>query len=301
MSRILLSPTAGIWIDVVEHSPYEHDVTASHEIDYSETLLILDGINVPIGENLRDALRRTRERSSSPVRLWVDAICINQLDVAEKSTQVSVMGSIYGNASQVVAWLGEGDEHDNAAAKGVLQCLRAEQEEQNEQRNVAGPAAATQWHFVHHWQPERNQETFVPSSQRECRSCYEHVELTTPSHQQMAIKALFSLSRRRYFRRLRVVQEVSVPHSDRLMFQFGSHSLPGSPLELIRDRWSIDLYSVRARVTWPTSPLNPLSMRRSLVDWVVYGQRKACSDPRDKLYAVLSCPTSTSNATVRSD
>ncbi|EMD00971.1 hypothetical protein BAUCODRAFT_60134, partial [Baudoinia panamericana UAMH 10762] len=38
--------------------------------------------------------------------LFVDAICINQNDVAERSSQVALMGQIYRNAYQVLAWLG---------------------------------------------------------------------------------------------------------------------------------------------------------------------------------------------------
>ncbi|KFA46967.1 hypothetical protein S40293_10036 [Stachybotrys chartarum IBT 40293] len=41
---------------------------------------------------------------------WADAVCINQDDVVEKSTQVSMMDLIYSKASFVVAWLGPSDE-----------------------------------------------------------------------------------------------------------------------------------------------------------------------------------------------
>jgi hypothetical protein len=44
--------------------------------------------------------------------LWVDAICINQSDIEEKSHQISRMGDIYREASDVIAWLGEPDEQD---------------------------------------------------------------------------------------------------------------------------------------------------------------------------------------------
>ncbi|KAF3035694.1 hypothetical protein E8E12_006218 [Didymella heteroderae] len=37
---------------------------------------------------------------------WIDAICINQVDQAEKSTQIALMGSIYKNAKRVLAWIG---------------------------------------------------------------------------------------------------------------------------------------------------------------------------------------------------
>ncbi|KAK0304320.1 hypothetical protein LTR01_007421 [Friedmanniomyces endolithicus] len=37
--------------------------------------------------------------------VFIDALCINQDDVAEKSSQVMLMGDVYCNASEVVAWL----------------------------------------------------------------------------------------------------------------------------------------------------------------------------------------------------
>jgi hypothetical protein len=39
--------------------------------------------------------------------IWVDAICINQADVAERSQQVQHMAQIYSSAFRVVAWLGD--------------------------------------------------------------------------------------------------------------------------------------------------------------------------------------------------
>lgn len=38
--------------------------------------------------------------------IWIDAICIEQENDIEKSTQVPHMGSIYSLASQVAVWLG---------------------------------------------------------------------------------------------------------------------------------------------------------------------------------------------------
>ncbi|OAA69876.1 Heterokaryon incompatibility [Cordyceps fumosorosea ARSEF 2679] len=58
-----------------------------------------------VRENLRCALQHLR--SESAVRtLWIDAICINQDDEVEKSTQVAHMGSIYELAERVVIWFG---------------------------------------------------------------------------------------------------------------------------------------------------------------------------------------------------
>jgi hypothetical protein len=50
-----------------------------------------------------------------PDSLWIDQICINQQNVAEKNHQVSMMGKIYQGASVVIAWLGEASsETENA-------------------------------------------------------------------------------------------------------------------------------------------------------------------------------------------
>jgi hypothetical protein len=38
--------------------------------------------------------------------LWVDAICVNQEDLEERSSQVVLMSAIYSSASEVIVWLG---------------------------------------------------------------------------------------------------------------------------------------------------------------------------------------------------
>ena len=59
-------------------------------------------------ENLAAALRRLR-RTVEPRWLWIDAICIDQNIIAEKSQQVAMMGEIYKRANVVLIWLGEPD------------------------------------------------------------------------------------------------------------------------------------------------------------------------------------------------
>ncbi|KAJ3493563.1 hypothetical protein NLG97_g4653 [Lecanicillium saksenae] len=44
--------------------------------------------------------------ASSRLLLWIDGICINQDDAAEKAEQVAMMGKIYSQAEKVVIWLG---------------------------------------------------------------------------------------------------------------------------------------------------------------------------------------------------
>ena len=60
---------------------------------------------VQVTTNLELALQHLRKQDES-LMLWVDALCINQIDQTEKSHQVALMGDIYRKCSQVYIWLG---------------------------------------------------------------------------------------------------------------------------------------------------------------------------------------------------
>ena len=63
---------------------------------------------IKVTENLHAALVHLRRRV--PVKLWIDAICINQDDIKERSSQVRLMRQIYRGANQVVVWIPNPDE-----------------------------------------------------------------------------------------------------------------------------------------------------------------------------------------------
>ena len=72
-------------------------------------LMFVHGHVFRITANLDTALRHLRHETQ--VRsLWIDAICINQKDNKEKSSQVNQMRHVYAKASRVLVWLGPGDE-----------------------------------------------------------------------------------------------------------------------------------------------------------------------------------------------
>ncbi|KAH8883769.1 hypothetical protein GQ53DRAFT_663217, partial [Thozetella sp. PMI_491] len=50
-------------------------------------------------------------------RIWIDAICLNQEDTAEKNVQVPLMGEIYHQARNVHIWLGPADPQITKAFK----------------------------------------------------------------------------------------------------------------------------------------------------------------------------------------
>ncbi|KAF2680713.1 HET-domain-containing protein [Lentithecium fluviatile CBS 122367] len=87
--------------------------------------VLLNGVLVPVTSNLDCALRHLRLESASRM-LWVDALCINQDDVQERSLQVRLMDEIYSSAEQVVIWLGSAtksedtSDHNYAAAMACI-------------------------------------------------------------------------------------------------------------------------------------------------------------------------------------
>ncbi|KAK0624942.1 heterokaryon incompatibility protein-domain-containing protein, partial [Bombardia bombarda] len=60
----------------------------------------------PATSNLRSFLRHMQSLLGDPgVYLWIDAICINQLDTQERNRQVARMSHIYKSASSLFIWL----------------------------------------------------------------------------------------------------------------------------------------------------------------------------------------------------
>jgi hypothetical protein len=77
-------------------------------------LIICNGKQLRIGLNLYNALR---EIPSSDGQLWwIDAVCIDQSNIAERGVQVDLMAHIYGNAEEVVVWLGQSSPFTQKAA-----------------------------------------------------------------------------------------------------------------------------------------------------------------------------------------
>jgi len=70
---------------------------------------------VYLRKNLYEALQTMKLRDDRPAYLWVDAICINQSDGDERSSQVGLMSDIYSQADLIIAWLGPEDESSRRA------------------------------------------------------------------------------------------------------------------------------------------------------------------------------------------
>jgi hypothetical protein len=87
------------------------------QLNFSESLFIVSdernpsvaqcghGLEIPITVNLDNALRRVRADAPNTL-LWADAVCINQADDWERTSQVQIMGKIFSEAFCVLIWTG---------------------------------------------------------------------------------------------------------------------------------------------------------------------------------------------------
>ncbi|TGJ83862.1 hypothetical protein E0Z10_g4908 [Xylaria hypoxylon] len=107
-----LDATAPIYGEIVEHRLHSDSAKQGYTAlsyvwgDETDTHKIHIGVfQLRIGHNLNLALLNLR-RQDYPIRLWVDALCINQNDVSERNHQVQQMRTIYSSAFETVIYLG---------------------------------------------------------------------------------------------------------------------------------------------------------------------------------------------------
>ena len=88
--------------------------------------IVCDGSRLKVTSSLKQALRRIRAHASAELlrlqvarprdefdgidALWIDAICINQNNLQERSSQVQNMGRIFAQSKSLIVWLGEPDD-----------------------------------------------------------------------------------------------------------------------------------------------------------------------------------------------
>lgn len=76
--------------------------------------IICENVSIEVTSNLHAALKALRH-SKKTRALWVDAVCINQGDGHEKSTQIPLMKQIYRKAERVILRLGPSDPMTRSA------------------------------------------------------------------------------------------------------------------------------------------------------------------------------------------
>jgi Heterokaryon incompatibility protein (HET) len=100
-----------------------------------KTTIWCDGGSLHVTKNLKSALLHLRNRTKERL-LWIDAVCINQDDLQERSQQVGIMRDIYKNASETLVWLGE--ESQNSGL-GIELCERLYDFFKDERKDLKAP------------------------------------------------------------------------------------------------------------------------------------------------------------------
>lgn len=81
--------------------------------------MLLDGVSMPIRQNLQDALTSLRKRGYTDCPIWIDAVCINQANIPERNAQVALMSRLYSECRDVIVWLG----YENAQTAVALRAM----------------------------------------------------------------------------------------------------------------------------------------------------------------------------------
>jgi hypothetical protein len=226
-----------------------------------------------ITSNLEAALQQLR-LVDEPRVLWIDAICINQDDVHERSRQVWIMQEIYAKARQVIVWLGPEREDDNRAFAS-LESLRSQLDGQENSWFLVGLG----------WWRARSGKIFSGGAHRSMVSDVEYEHLTT-------------LLRRDWFRRTWVIQEVASSQSAvflcgrqcmswevlaNVYMRLGDYFLPVSQMGGKDAHHSLENITAIERLRRSNS--GPLSM--SLFHILLATSFSKCQDQRDKIFAVM--------------
>ena len=132
--------------------------------------IICDDVRFEVTRNCYSALWHLR-RKLGGFRIWLDAICINQEDIKEKSGQIPLMGDIYTHASLVYVWLGLGNKHTDRAmaymsTAGFKECFQTKPDGTTEFRHRSAMFS----HYTSKISPTRHPYPFTRKSPSNSRA-----------------------------------------------------------------------------------------------------------------------------------
>ncbi|MCJ1418270.1 hypothetical protein MMC32_004617 [Xylographa parallela] len=214
-----------------------------------------------ITHNLATALPYLRHEHEDRV-LWVDAIYINQDDLAEKSSQVQRMADIYGHAELVVAWSGPESE-DSGHALTLMDSL--------------GSKIRVDW-LTQSMQSVEEKDRDLADRAKSLR--YSTAEYS----------AIYKLFCRSWFERIWIRQEIQLATNAVLVC--GSSTIPWSSFRnavfcLSRKPKIEDVPGLSKRIDF-LDDLVDYGDSYSALGMIIFQTRHCkCSDPRDRVYAVL--------------
>ncbi|PVH81056.1 HET-domain-containing protein, partial [Cadophora sp. DSE1049] len=218
-----------------------------------------------VTRNLAEALPYLRFQDK-PRTLWIDAACINQQDLKERSRQVQRMADIYSRAQRVLVWLGKESDDSSLA----VECVRTLSSKIEIDRGTMKVLPRTD---ESHWLDWKTKLPF-------------DVEQTT---------ALTRLCNRDWFKRLWIWQEVRCARDVEVMC--GTDSVSWQEIQVLgyfclHKSWDQSFYENVSRITrFLLFNLCGLVGSNSFFALVDQTKHSLCSDPKDRIYALTSIVT----------
>ncbi|KAH7381259.1 heterokaryon incompatibility protein-domain-containing protein [Phaeosphaeria sp. MPI-PUGE-AT-0046c] len=247
----------------------------------TDVVILINGESVSIGAALPNALLRLR-RINEPRVLWADALCIDQSNTKEKSQQVPMMGGIYSRARRTVIWLGNGDASQIKQVMRAVRLIAQACEEYAGSRTI-GTTPTTRYKSVH-----------IP------------VELFG-SEVTQGLRTLYDLP---WFWRVWCIQEICLAQDGIVLW--GAEEVSWSRLKTAA-HWIFD----KSVMQDPNDPVVPLvqdiesshadrlvdarTRRSPLLEVLRDFRERQSTDPRDKVYGLLSLAAPREAAAVEVD
>jgi hypothetical protein len=130
----------------LEHTDIESDVkyeclSYAWGADNCDQLITLNNCLFRISATLHIALKHLRYASKKR-KIWIDAISINQADIAERNHQVAMMRKVYENAMRVIVWLGPATE-SSEQAMAFLKMMGTTRKNRNPSFDMEDPTIAS--------------------------------------------------------------------------------------------------------------------------------------------------------------
>ncbi|KAK5652292.1 hypothetical protein OQA88_10640 [Cercophora sp. LCS_1] len=246
--------------------------------EHSSRVCVCGHDSLIITKNLARAIRYLRS-DFLPRRMWIDAICINQRDVVERSHQVLRMRDIFRLAHRVLVWLGPPDDTSDEGMKVLERIGR---------------------------QIEVGKDSFIlpdPNREHDCRFWYDcESELPIALESWNAVSHLLSRS---WFARVWVMQEVQLANI-RSLVQCGETHISWHDFRKACVRIRND-----DRLHFLSPKLDERAIRISELCWdlavmplsrlMLSTATRVCSDPRDKIYGILGIAPKRITRAIRPD
>ena len=239
-----------------------------------EHAIEINGTSMIVRPNCRYALWQARKHFPN-TRVWIDAVCINQDNIAEKSDQVAIMGDIYEMAAHVLACVGPADASSDEI-KDALADIDA----------VLQPTP----------------ENLFDDEDTEMNS-YKDKTLWRPplgdDYARQICKDFKTFCDREYFRRVWILQELfgGIHRGNCILILCGTYQMDWSGiLELdSRTTWvtgALNLWhdtEMSTAVIWRLRNIFALygSHRFVLGNLISHTQHYDCHDPRDRIFGTL--------------